>query len=459
MNRRTQRGSIYLGVAGGLFLVSGALAGGYFVLSGDARADRGPVPVVAPAGAKSDVPDLTSLVETSLNDEVSVVIAGTTVPMRWTDLGVQLDPDELEHAARKAASDEPLVSLRDVGALPVTVDRAAAVTALTELKGRFDRAAQDARLDLELREVKPDVPGFGIDVYASLARIEAAARSGAAELELAGVALPARVSIDTLGIQDISQVMGHYETKFAVADKDRNFNLKLAASKLNGHVIAAGETFSFNTVVGERTEKEGYKIAHVIQAGEMVDGLAGGTCQISTTLFGAAFFAALDIEDMHNHSRPSAYTPLAFDATVVWPNADLVLKNPYDFPVAIHYVVASGVAKVEILGKGRPYTKVEFEREILEQSPYETVEREDPELPLDQTLIDQEGFEGYVAIRYRKIYQGRKLVRKDKWRVTYKPVVEYIRRGTNPDPLAVLPEQPKHKGPMKPTDKNSHMSQ
>ena len=141
------------------------------------------------------------------------------------------------------------------------------------------------------------------------------------------------------------------------------------------------QEWSFNGQVGERSEKEGYKIAHVITAGEMVDGLAGGTCQISTTLFGAAFFAGLDIPKTTNHSRPSVYTPLGFDATVVWPDTDLVLKNPYDFPVAIHYRVANGEAVVEILGKKRPFDKVVFAREILEETPFNTEERIDEEMP------------------------------------------------------------------------------
>ena len=64
-------------------------------------------------------------------------------------------------------------------------------------------------------------------------------------------------------------MLGTWESKFAVSDKDRNFNLKLAASHINGHVIPPGGDFSFNDVVGERSEKQGYKIAHVIQAGEV----------------------------------------------------------------------------------------------------------------------------------------------------------------------------------------------
>jgi vancomycin resistance protein YoaR len=237
--------------------------------------------------------------------------------------------------------------------------------------------------------------------------------------------------------------MGHHLTRFAVSDRDRNFNLKLAASKLNGVVLAPGKELSFNDTVGERSEKEGYKIAHVITAGEMVDGLAGGTCQISTTLFGAAFFAGLDIVRMTSHSRPSAYTPLGFDATVVWPNTDLKLKNPYDFPVVIHYRVANGEALVEVLGKPRPYDKIVFERHVLESTPFSTEERLDPEIPQGVTSIDQAGFNGYKLERFRKFYKGKRLVKKDKWIIDYKPVTEYIRRGTSTDPTAKAPpEQP-----------------
>lgn len=458
---RAHRGSIYLGIAGGLFAASGALVGAYFLL-GAGKADASHAPPRRADGSAAPAADPTDLavqVEAVLADTVTVQIAGATVSMRWSDLGVVVDETEIQHAARRAASDEPIGSLRAAGALPVRVDRDKAVEALTALKARHDRGAIEARLDLEAKKIHADVPGFGIDVFASLPRIESAARSGAATLELVGVPLPARVTRENLGIDDISHVLGHWETKFSVSDKDRNFNLKLAASKINGHVIPAGGEFSFNGVVGDRTEKQGYKIAHVITAGEMVDGLAGGTCQISTTLFGASFFAGLDIVETHTHSRPSAYTPFAFDATVTYPYADLKLKNSFDFPVAIHYVVAGGVAKVEILGKERPFDKVVFEREILEQTPFVTEERLDSTMPLDSMIYDQEGFDGYKVIRYRKLIKDGKTVKTNKWTINYKPVTEFIRRGTNPDPTVLPPEQPKHHGPKVPKDGTGHMSQ
>jgi vancomycin resistance protein YoaR len=247
-----------------------------------------------------------------------------------------------------------------------------------------------------------------------------------------------------MGIEDISHVLGTYTTKFSVADKDRNFNLKLAASKINGYVLKPGESWSFNEHVGERSQATGYKVAHVITAGEMVDGLAGGTCQISTTLFGASFFAGLEFPSVTNHSRPSTYTPLGFDATVAWPHTDFQLKNPFDFPVAIHYRVGNGEAKVEILGKARPFTRIEFARQLLEETPFSTEERLDEEMPEGETILDQNGFNGYKMKRFRRFYQGKKMVREQKWEVRYKPVTEYVRRGTSTDPKAEIPKRDLH---------------
>ena len=191
----------------------------------------------------------------------------------------------------------------------------------------------------------------------------------------------------------------------------------------------------------------------------MVDGLAGGTCQISTTLFGAAFFAGLDIPKTTNHSRPSVYTPLGFDATVVWPDTDLVLKNPYDFPVAIHYRVSNGEAVVEVLGKKRPFDKVTFAREILEETPFPSEERLKDDMPDGQTMVVQPGFDGYKMTRFRRFWVGKKMVREQKWTVNYKPVTEYTDRGTSTDPsVKPAPEKEVH-GPKPPTGDKFEMSQ
>jgi vancomycin resistance protein YoaR len=242
-------------------------------------------------------------------------------------------------------------------------------------------------------------------------------------------------------------VIGSFSTKFSVAEKTRNDNLKLLASKIDGYVLQPGQEFSFNDLTGMRTLEDGFKMAHVILAGEMVDGMAGGSCQISTTLHGAAFFGGLDILRSTPHSRPSTYVALGLDATVVAGQTDLKLRNPYDFPVVIHYRVARGVAYVELLGKEKPFTKVEFEREIAERLDFETVTREDNEMPVGSMVVDQLGYPGYKVNRTRRIYKGRKVIRTDKWKLQYRPVVEYARIGINPNPNLPAPEQKKKHGP------------
>lgn len=438
--RGAQRGAVLFGLAGGMLIVAGGLAGGYYVVStrSEARA------ATLPEARKGEHPvavtgTSTPALDALLAHPVQIKTGSANVQLTWGELGLEPDPDEIGRAGAIGTAAE-LTALGAKGSIPVRLDRDKGTKALLQLKAKYDKGANDAYLDLEDRTIHADSPGQGIDVWASLPRIAAAARQGAPSIDLVSIAVPARTTKASIGIDDISVVMGHYETKFAVADRDRNFNLKLAASKINGYVLKPGEQWSFNGTVGERSQATGYKIAHVITAGEMVDGLAGGTCQISTTLFGASFFAGLDIVKTQNHSRPSAYTPLGFDATVVWPNTDLVLKNPYEFPVAIHYIVANGEAKVEILGKKRPYTSITFARQLLEETPFSTEERLDEEMPDGETSHDQEGFNGYKLKRFRRLYVGKKMVREDKWTLTYKPVTEYIRRGTSADPKAKMPE-------------------
>ncbi len=443
-NSLGQRDAVLFGLAGGLLVVGAALAGGYYVIStrSEARAaTRPPVPDVSlESMTKNAGPKGGAALDAFPSKVVEIKTANGIAKKTWAELGVEIDPDELSRAGT-VQTDAQFAALAARGTVPVRLDRDKAVKALIQLKGQYDQAAIDAHLDLEARKIEADSPGKGIDVWASMPKLASAARQGATSVELVSVSVPARVTKQTLGIEDISHVLGQFSTKFAVSDKDRNFNLKLAASKINGLVLQPGQEWSFNEGVGERSQATGYKIAHVITAGEMVDGLAGGTCQISTTLWGAAFFAGLDFPSVTNHSRPSTYTPLGFDATVAWPHTDFKLKNPYDFPVAIMYRVATGEAHVEVLGKQRPYTKVEFVRELLEESPFSTEERLDDEMPAGVTTLDQPGFTGYKLKRIRRMYKGRKMVKENKWTVAYKPVTEYVRRGTNMDPNAQMPKE------------------
>jgi vancomycin resistance protein YoaR len=330
---------------------------------------------------------------------------------------------------------------------------------MVAFKDQYDRPANDARVDLVNRKVLPDQPGFGIQVYESLAVVEETARGGAKTVALAGGPIEPAVTVAKLGNLDISNVMGWFETHYPPGERDRNYNLRLVAEHVNGHILMPGETFSFNTIVGDRTEKQGYRVAHVIQAGEMIDGLAGGACQISSTLHAAAWFAGLDIASSQPHSRPSAYITMGMDATVVYPTTDLKLKNPYPFPVVIHYVVSQGTVRVEILGRKRPWDKIAFEREIKKETPFETVTRDDDTMPLGTSMVEQVGFPGYQIIRRRIFYKDGQAAKTEKWDISYPPTTEYIRIGSNPDPNAKPPEAKEPRGLPSPGGKSYHTEQ
>ena len=340
----------------------------------------------------------------------------------------------------------------------------------------MDRAPSDARLDLEHHAIAKEKPGYLLRVYDSMVAVEYAARSGAARVELAaGLSWP-KVKSEDLKDIDISTVLGYWETHYSAIgpDTDRTYNLKVGADKLNGHILKPHEVFSFNEVVGDRTEKEGYRVAPVIQGGEFIDGLAGGMCRIASTLHAAAFFAGLDIVSSTPHSRPSAYIPMGLDSTVVYPSIDLKLKNPYDFPVVMHYQVNQGAVKVELLGKERPY-RVVFEREIKAETPFGTDTRADPDAPAGQRYTLQEGFPGYTldppALPVRQgtraalrpgpgpmddelEKQHIKPVKKEQWALHYPATTQFVAVGTGPAKMKPkVPPPSHHIPPINPHDK------
>ncbi len=121
---------------------------------------------------------------------------------------------------------------------------------------------------------------------------------------------------------------------YYVNDPDRTNNLKLASKAINGTILAPGETFSFNQIVGKRTSARGYKPAHVFAgAEETVMGVGGGVCQVASTIFNAALLGNFQIVERHQHSQRVAYVPLGRDAAIYWGSQDFKFKNNTSRPV------------------------------------------------------------------------------------------------------------------------------
>jgi len=330
--------------------------------------------------------------------------------------------------------------------VPVTLDRERAQIALRTLKDELDRLPVDARLDLEARKLVPEQNGRLLDIDATLGAIEEALGRGENKVKVVfEERRPKRIAAE-LGAVAFDDILGYFETRYdrSARFQARSYNLRLAASKLDGQVLLPGEVFDFNETVGPRDETNGYKVAKVIAEGELVDGIGGGTCQISGTLHGAAFFAGLEIVERYPHTRPSGYIKMGMDATVVYPTINFRIRNSFPFPIVLHETVKNGIVRAEILGQKRTRT-VTLIRRIDSALPYEEVERPDKDLPNGVRVLGQRGVPGFKLRRYRIIREGDNAVR-ERWDDTYPPTSQIVRVGAGDisKEQAKLPQDDQH---------------
>ncbi|WP_096435147.1 VanW family protein [Alteribacter populi] len=144
------------------------------------------------------------------------------------------------------------------------------------------------------------------------------------------------------------QEIGHYITYFNSNNKERSHNIALATEAINNHVVFPEETFSFNGTVGKRTIKRGYLPAPIIVRGELAEGIGGGICQVSSTLFNAVDHAGLKIVQRYAHSKRVPYVPPGRDATVSWYGPDFIFKNKHNQPVLIRAQIVGGQVIIRI---------------------------------------------------------------------------------------------------------------
>lgn len=314
--------------------------------------------------------------------------------------------------------------------IPVHLDSSVAFPLLMQLKEEVDHSPVDARLDVDARTVVPDRPGRHLDVYATLARLDESLARGSTRVEAVVATEPARVPASRLANVQMNEVVGYFETNYNAdpAHRDRTYNLHLAASRINGYVWMPGEVFDFNNVVGDRSEANGFRMATVISAGELIDGVGGGTCQIAGTLYAAAFFAGMEILERHPHTRPSGYIKMGLDATVVYPALNLRMRNNLPYPVVIHTRLGQGLARIELLGPRRTRT-VTFVRKIMHFDRFEEREVPDPNLPVGVRVLTQRGIPGFRIRRYRIVREGDQAVR-ERWEDAYPPTVQIWHVGT-----------------------------
>ena len=250
--------------------------------------------------------------------------------------------DDAAHIVRKAKKGQ---------SLSLTVKRhwLNAEEALFGLCRKNAREARNAELKFSAGgfEYLPEKEGLACDFQGTLNDITAALKEGRTEVTLRCRSYKPAVTVEDLRAR--TRKLASFYTCFDPSNEPRVHNITLAASRISGTVLNPGEEFSFNAVVGKRTEENGFRVAAVIFEGEFVPGVGGGVCQASTTLFGAALRAGLTVVESHPHSLSVGYAPPSLDA-MVSETSDLRFFNPYDYPVYLLGAAEEGSVRFTFYG-------------------------------------------------------------------------------------------------------------
>ena len=234
----------------------------------------------------------------------------------------------------------------------------------------------------------------------------------------------------------ITQLIGTGESYFHGSIPARVHNLALASERINGHLIAPGETFSFNQVVGEISSKTGYQSAYIIQNGRTVLGDGGGVCQVSTTLFRAALNSGLQVTERHAHAYRVHYYeegfPVGMDATVYSPSVDLKFKND----LSSHILIQTTIDKSRYYLRFDFYGTSDGRKAVIdnfrlwdETPPPADLYIDDPSLaPGVVKQIDWKAWGAKASFDWR-VYRGEEIINQQTFYSNFKPWQSIYMRG------------------------------
>lgn len=215
----------------------------------------------------------------------------------------------------------------------------------------------------------------------------------------------AQKTVASLGSKAFPDLLGTFTTRYDAGNVSRTTNLAIACKKLNGQVIQPGEVFSYNKALGKRSVENGYKEAAVYVNGGVENGLGGGICQISSTLYNTVLFANLGIVERHQHSFTTSYVDPGRDATVVYGALDFKFKNTRKYPVKLEAYIKSGVATVSMYGiKEDVEYNVKVVSTVTETIPCPVEKTEDATMAEGVEKVISKGTNGCRSIAYKYVY-------------------------------------------------------
>lgn len=215
------------------------------------------------------------------------------------------------------------------------------------------------------------------------------------------------VTSDSLRSTLLAHELGKYATDYSSSSSDRAYNIKLACEKINGYVLAPGDEFSYNNVVGPRTVERGFRVANVYVGNTVQPGIGGGICQVSSTMYNAVVFADLEITERRNHTLPVSYVPMGRDATVSYGGTDFCFKNNTSMPVEIRAIAEGGINTIIIVGTDEhPEREIKITTQQTGSSSPKVVIKKDATLPEGEVKVESAGTNGSSHIAYKVVYES-----------------------------------------------------
>ncbi len=239
-------------------------------------------------------------------------------------------------------------------------------------------------------------------------------------------------------------VLGQCTTDFNPGNTNRTTNVLLATDFCNGIILMPGDVFSYNDSVGPRTYERGFKDATVYIGNSAEDGVGGGICQVSSTIYYATLRADLKIVERYAHSRMVTYVPLGEDATVAWGSKDFKFENNTDFPIKVVTSHKTNNLTVKLYGTQMVANKeVKIETTQLSKTPFEVVYEVDETLTPGTEEVKSNGYTGYKTESYRVVYvDGKEVSRTFENKSTYKKYDKVILHNPAADVITPVAPDP-----------------
>lgn len=364
-------------------------------------------------------------------------------PLVLSEAGFDLNEELIVEAALKVGRSGSLVKrweerrqFKKTGvalSLLASFDRERLSRRVRELAAEVIIDPKDARFEIRADDsvtIVPGSEGLAPDIERLENDILKALTENKREVVLHLVTVPPGRTAPELETMGVNGLLASYTTTFDPSMAGRTYNIKVAARAFDELLVLPGQEVSFNRVVGPRSFEAGYRTAPIIVNNEFVDGLGGGVCQVSTTLYNCVLLANLEIVERVCHSLPVSYVPIGRDATVVYDAIDFIFRNNTDSYLLIKTYVSASQVTFKIFGNSSFKRDVSVYSWITEEIEPPVVYKEDPNLPRGEQVVVQEGSKGFRAAAVRVVAKSGTIEKRETLPFSeYSPVKRVIAVG------------------------------